>query len=319
MTFGNANGKGYSISIFHPLTETHLFIKSIIKTMLLMILFVFVSLILFNFIISRKIWKPFYNTINNLRNYNIKSRQPLNLGPTDINEFNILNRTLANMADKIQIDYLSLKEFTEDASHEIQTPLAIINSKMEMLIQSENLTNQQVESIKIINHAVARLSKLNAGLVLITKIENNQYSETEVILINELIHKTIGSFDDFIKHKNISVKLSSNAELSIVMNSTLADILINNLLNNSIKHNINDGFINIIINEKSLIFENSGLKLDNKLDPSELFNRFKKRSNTDNSIGLGLAIVKKICDACHFTISYDQYEYNHKIMIYLPK
>jgi signal transduction histidine kinase len=316
---GNTAKKGYSIIILHPLSETHLLINSVIKTLLIMILFVFVSLIIFNVLISRKIWKPFYNTINQLKRYDIKSRKTMNLATTDINEFTTLNKVLTNMATEIQNDYLNLKEFTENASHEIQTPLAIINSKIEMLIQSENLSVEQAESLHIINNSVARLSKLNSGLLLISKIDNNQYYETGEIEINELIKKTLIFYEDFIKHKKIEVSVHFDCTLIITINPSLAEILMNNLINNAIKHNIFDGYLKIRVTQDTLIIENSGQKLKDNINPSELFNRFKKDSNLENSIGLGLAIVKKICDTYYFVVTYEQNEGNHKIMIKLPK
>jgi signal transduction histidine kinase len=314
---GNISGKGFSISLMHPLTETHLIIKNIVNTLLIMMFFVFISLILFNFLISKNVWKPFYSTISKLLQYDIKSRQNLNLPASNIDEFDTLNKVLANMANKIQADYLNLKEFTENASHEIQTPLAIIKSEMEMLIQSENLTDQQARSVNIINHTVARLSKLNSGLLLISKIENDQYFETEQIFVNTLIENSLDTYNDFIIHKNITVQLIFEEKLYVVMNPILADILVNNLINNAIKHNMDKGFIKIFVDEKGFSLENSGLKLDDNVNTSDLFNRFKKRSSFENSVGLGLAIVKKICDTYHFSVTYKYLECTHKIILSL--
>jgi signal transduction histidine kinase len=314
---GNVHRKGYSIIILHPLSETHLLINSIIKTMLIMLVFVFVSLIIFNFLISKKIWKPFYNTIGQLKRYDIKSKKTMTLPQTDINEFNTLNNALTKMSAEIQNDYLNLKEFTENASHEIQTPLAIINSKIEMLIQSESLTVEHADALQTINNAVARLSKLNSGLLLISKIENNQYVDTTEISFNDLICKTIDIYEEFLKYKNINVHIEQNADLLCVINASLAEILLNNLVNNAIKHNVENGYINFTLNSNSLIIENSGNILSDNIKPSELFNRFRKSGNVENSVGLGLAIVKKICDTYYFTISYEQIANIHKIEIRL--
>jgi signal transduction histidine kinase len=317
---GNAHNRGFSISILHPLDDTHILIQNIIDVLLLMLLFVFLSLLGFNFIISKKIWKPFYNTLFQIRNYDIKTRNKLILKPSDISEFDTLNKVLTNMANKIENDFINLKEFTENASHEIQTPLAIIKSKLEILIQSTTLTREQIELVQTMDHAVSRLSKLNGGLLLIAKIENNQYEKIELVFLGSLIRKSIETLDDFIRHKNLLVRWEMEEMVSVNMNPVLADILVNNLINNAIKHNICDGYITIMLSIKGLTIENSGIPLvGNSIDnPSDLFNRFKKNSMSVESIGLGLAIVKKICDAYLLSLSYTIKDNIHSVSILYP-
>jgi signal transduction histidine kinase len=317
---GNINGRGYSIRILHPLDETRLLIRSIIEVLLIILLFVLLCLLAFNFIVSRKIWKPFYNTIFQIRRYDIKLRDKLQFIPSNINEFDTLNKVLTNMANKIEDDFINLKEFTEDASHEIQTPLAIIKSKLEIFIQSTNLTKEQIASVQVINHAISRLSKINAGLLLITKIDNNQYEKEEVISLNVLIRNTLEVLDDFIAHKNLQVKWNKEDLVSVTMSPSLADILVNNLINNAIKHNVPNGYIAITLTQSAFVLENSGIPLNNRNvnDPNDLFYRFKKDSMSDESIGLGLAIVKKICDTYHLFVSYSIKEDIHSLSINIP-
>lgn len=313
--YGNKQNHGFSIRILHPLNETHELIQSIIKVLVIMIFFVFLSLLFFNFFISRKIWKPFYNSIHQLQRYKIITKPVLEFVPTNISEFAILNKVLADMSNQIHNDFINLKEFTENASHEIQTPLAIIKSKIEIFIQSENLTQEQIESIQAINQTISRLSKLNSGLLLITKIDNNQYVNTEEVLVGDLILKYLEIFDDFIKHKNLKVTLNMESPFIRKLHPELADILINNLINNAIKHNICNGYIIVTLTSDRMIIKNSGLPYLDFPDPALLFNRFKKNSKSSDSIGLGLAIVKKICDNYHFSISYEIEGDSHSIKI----
>jgi signal transduction histidine kinase len=240
---------------------------------------------------------------------------------SDISEFDTLNKVLTNMANKIENDFINLKEFTENASHEIQTPLAIIKSKLEILIQSTTLTREQIELVQIMDHATSRLSKLNMGLLLIAKIENNQYEKMEPVSLGSLIRKSLETLDDFIRHKNLEVKWEMEEMVSVNMNPVLADILVNNLINNAIKHNVCDGYITIMLSVKELTIENSGKPLvGNSIEnPSDLFHRFKKNSTSDESIGLGLAIVKKICDTYHLSIFYTIKDNIHSISIKFPK
>ncbi|NJE06811.1 sensor histidine kinase, partial [Thermococcus sp. M36] len=146
---------------------------------------------------------------------------------------------------KAQQDFNSLKQFTENASHELQTPLAIIRTKFDLLIQAETLTQQQIEALQSANDALQRLSNLNKSLLLLTKIENKQFEEKVTINLKELIENKLIQLSELIQNKNIHVTYSLE-EITINMNSDLAEILLNNLLVNAIKHNVPNG--EIIIN-----------------------------------------------------------------------
>jgi signal transduction histidine kinase len=166
-----SKNRAYTIEIFHPLNETTNLIEDILLVTFVMFAFLFLVLIAVNYFVSRRIWVPFYTTIGQLSRYNINEKDTLTLTTTPIYEFTVLNKVITDMSEKIMTDYFNMKEFTENASHEIQTPLAVIKSKVEMLLQDEDLDKKQVESLQTINDSVSRLTRLNAGLVLLSKIE----------------------------------------------------------------------------------------------------------------------------------------------------
>jgi signal transduction histidine kinase len=315
----NKSKRGYSIQILRPLSGRGVLFRSVVDVMLVMFLFLITVSILINYLISRKLWFPFYNTIRKISQYDIKDKTLIEFPGTNVKEFNKLNEVLHKMSEKIRRDFFNLKEFTENASHEIQTPLAIIKSKIEILVQSENLTPAQMELIQSIDMAVSRLSKLNSGLILITKIENNQFQDSEPVMIHVLIEKTIESFDEFIKHKNLALTTDFVEKPVFQMNPVLAEILINNLINNAIKHNCVNGYIKILLDAKTITISNSGLPLSNSVKPLDLFNRFTKGGKHPDSLGLGLAIVKKICDFHRMSIRYHFESDNHVITICMKK
>ena len=139
---------------------------------------------------------------------------------------------------------------SENASHEIQTPLAIIKSKIELLIQSENLTKEHMKQLQDIYSATGRLSKLNQFLLLITKIENLQFNSTKTIDLTQLIDKYVSDLDELIEQKQIKVEKHYNISRELMLNNTLAEILISNLLSNAIKHNVKNGIIKITLDSK---------------------------------------------------------------------
>ena len=194
-----------------------------------------------------------------------------------------------------------MKTFTQNASHEIQTPLAIIQSKLELLLQDSQLTAPQAIAITSAFEATQRLSKLNQALLLITKIENNQFVAAEAISIKTVINKYQSFFVELLDQKKITVSLMINEDWQILLHPLLADMLISNLFNNAIRYNHQQGEIKIIINKNSLEISNTSDLPDIK--DEELFHRFVKH-DTATGNGLGLAIVKEICDTNNIAIQY---------------
>jgi signal transduction histidine kinase len=196
----------------------------------------------------------------------------------------------------------------------MQTPLAIMQSKSEILLQSDNLTPEQISQIRVIYQSVQRLSKLNKTLLLLSKIENRQFKDMEAINVNEVIEKHLEIFDDFIVNKHLKVSTKSTLEVEIRTNPLLFDMVVSNLISNAIKHNKEHGIIEILTTKLFISVSNSGQPP--KLSSDSLFERFKKDSKASNSFGLGLAIVKKICDNNNWKITHSYIEDQHNISIY---
>lgn len=291
----------YKIALFRPVLESEDIVETIVETMIWVFLLLLVVLLFFNYFILRNAWTPFYSTLGRIRSFNL-SKGVLQFEKTSITEFDELNRVLQQMTSRIVADYYNMKEFTENASHEIQTPLAIIKSKLELLIQSGNFTEQQMNEIQTIYESTTRLSKLNQALILLTKIENKQFSEAQPIVIAQLLEKKLELFGDLIKHKQIAVQKLFQSDLIVGMHPALADILINNVLGNAIKHNIEKGDLIIKTTDNKLEIFNSGNVLTHS--GSELFKRFTKENASSDSLGLGLAIVQQICTSYNFKVSY---------------
>jgi len=217
------------------------------------------------------------------------------------------------MSKKLQQDYRSLKEFNENASHEIQTPLAIIKSKLELLIQNEALKEDEMKIINSVYEATNRMSRLNQGLLLISKIDNNQFPVAEKINLQQLIEKNLEHFEELIALKKLNVTVAMSETIEPEMNRTLAEILMSNLLSNAIRHNVEEGDITVRLEAGQLIISNTGHALTSS--PDELFERFRKSDRNSESAGLGLAIVKRILNIYHFPIDYTVNGQIHKMKI----
>ena len=312
-TGNTVNKRGYSITIFQVLTEKIHLLESIsVYTFCLFIALLFISFLL-NYLISRRLWSPFYKSVEKADNFNILSDNPLVLPETDIIEFQQLNRLFERMIKKMRSDYLNLKEFNENAAHEIQTPLAIIRSKSELLMQNKNLRKDSLDLIKSINEATNRLFKLNQGLLIISKIENQYYSEIKKISLRDVVSLCLDNYREIMNLRSIRVEFDASSEAMVEMNEVLAEVLISNLISNAVRYNNDKGFIKCLLDDRQLIISNSGLPLT--VDPELLFQRFHKGNDNPQSVGLGLSIVRKITDSYKMKISYSNSGNVHEVKL----
>ena len=306
-------GKRFKIVTRNSLVRNQDFVSIITGATILTILLLLTGLWFLNTRIARRIWNPFHYNLNNLKNFSIQDHKPIDLKKSNIDEFKELNKSIRSLTEKVRIDFDNLKEFTGNASHEMQTPLAIMQSKIELLLQSENLNKEESKQLQSIYHAGQRLSKLNKTLLTLAKVENRQFSEVEDINLTTLIDNKLEVYEDFILQKKLKVTKNLQEDTILEVNSTIIDMLVSNLLSNAIKHNLEKGSLNIELKPKYLYISNTGEELTVK--PETLFNRFKKVSTSPDSTGLGLAIVKKICDINNWKIDYTYTNKEHQIMV----
>lgn len=310
ITFHTAiGGVNHRVAIRKSLIQSYKLIEVISVALVTFLGLLMLCLIIFQRKLSGKLWQPFYDSLSQIKQFDWTKEKKIALSPNDITEFNELNEVLKKMTDKMQHDYRSLKEFTENASHEIQTPLALINARVEQFIQSDDLTENQTYWIREIYQSSLRMSRLHQGLLLLAKIENHQFSEVEEVDISELIQDKLTDFEDIIRHRQLTVVLNLDKHFYKKISPALADILLTNLLNNAIKHNFTGGLIELESGADYFQISNTGHEL--KTDPDRLFERFKKESTPGTeSLGLGLAIVKQICE--NHTLSFN-YTYTHGV------
>ncbi|MFB6454888.1 sensor histidine kinase [Chitinophaga sp. Hz27] len=303
------HGQHYELTLRKSLIEKDDLLKNIIHVMLLAFGGLLFFVILSNFFISRNIWRPFYRSIDKLRGLQLSQMDSPQFPASDIHEFNQLNTVLNSMTTRIYQDYVSMKELTEDAAHEMQTPLAIVQSKLELLIQDDTLTEEQLKTIAQSSDELQRLSRLNHNLLLLAKIENHQFTTTALTDIAAVADKYLQLFEELIKEKQLHVDVSIGPA-QWQLHPALADILISNLLGNAIKYNKEDGCINILLQEDKLVISNTSDFPE--IPAATVFQRFKKNNQGySNSNGLGLAISKKITDTCGLSLQYSYEDDQH--------
>lgn len=306
-----SDGKIYIVTVAKSLKGTDSLLASILLISSITILIMLIVSTVINRVLLKHLWKPFYETLNTIKKFKLDAKQPLNFSSNAIEEFAFMNETLQNAIRQAQQDYQSLKEFTENASHEMQTPLAIIRSKLDLLIQ-ENLSEKQSKNVQPAYEAIEKLSRLTRSLLLLAKIENNQFSEISSIDLKEKIEQKIDAFNELWQNQKIAVSASLE-RVHINMNNELADTLLNNLFSNATRHNFANGVIHVNLTRKELTVTNSSLH--NRLDEARIFSRFYKQSKEKENNGLGLSIIKHICEASGFAIQYSFTRQQHSFTI----
>jgi signal transduction histidine kinase len=293
------NNKFYDIKLRQSLLENEDLIVTVSEPLILLLIIVFLASLIITKKINKTIWNDFEFNLKKIEEFSFNNFKNIQLKDSNIEEFDKLNSIIKNLTSKLSIDYKILKEFTENASHELQTPLSILTLNLEDILQ-EKLTGKALNKVYESYQAVKKLSKLNKNLLLLAKINNSQYNNNKLINFSKIINSKIEEFKPLTEEKKINIRAENIKDFIVNANPDLAEILINNLMSNAINHNIKEGFINIKITEKQIIFSNSGIK--NELNNSNIFERFIK-SNSE-SFGLGLAIVKNICNNFNFEINY---------------
>lgn len=224
--------------------------------------------------------------------------------PTKIREFRQLSDAALDMGNRSYKAYEEQKQFIENASHELQTPLAIVRGKVELLAESEGMTEQQMEQLDEIYATLGRAVKLNKSLLLLSRIENGQYTEMEDVSVDEILDELLPDLMDIYEHKQVRlIRKREEQPFIIRCNHSLAQILVSNLVKNSLLHNREEGELQVLTTPTSLVIKNTG---DVPLDGEKLFRRFYHgMDGKKDSTGLGLAIARSIALSSSLRLTYE--------------
>jgi signal transduction histidine kinase len=291
----------YRVTVAKELEGTKMLTRTILLTTLGLILLIIAITVLINTVLLKRLWRPFYKTMDKLEDFKIGSDEHVSFGETDIDEFSLLNRNLEQTIQRAKDDYKTLKEFTENAAHEMQTPVSIIRSKLDLIIQDEGLSEKQTNAIASAYSGVKRLNKLNQSLLLLAKIENQQFDERSDIRLDEKILTKMEQFKEIWNTMELTIYTDLQAT-NIVANDALMDVLLNNVFSNAANHNTGGGKISIHLANGILTIANSGAPVSMVADA--MFKRFNKGDQSSRSNGLGLSIVKEACVQSEILLRY---------------
>lgn len=288
----------------------------LLRAILGWIIFLYVLLLLIilsiNIWVFRKNMKPLYVLLKWLDSSQLgKKNEPLE-NTTKITGFRKLNAATMAFAERGEKLFEQQKTFIGNASHEMQTPLAICRNRLEMLMEDETLTEHQLNELIKTHQTLENLTRMNRSLLLLCKIENGQFADTRSVCLNDILAHYLDDYKEVYAYRNITVTVTTDSSFCVEMNDSLVSVLVTNLLKNSFVHNIDGGFIYIKITANTFEISNTGEK---PLDRERIFERFYQGQKKEGSTGLGLALVDSICKANHLTIDYTYVENRHIFMI----
>jgi two-component system sensor histidine kinase QseC len=284
----------------------------LLRAILGWIIFLYVLLLLIilsiNIWVFRKNMKPLYVLLKWLDSSQLgKKNEPLE-NTTKITEFRKLNAATMAFAERGEKLFEQQKTFIGNASHEMQTPLAICRNRLEMLMEDETLTEHQLNELIKTHQTLENLTRMNRSLLLLCKIENGQFADTCSVCLNDILAHYLDDYKEVYAYRNITVTVTTDFSFCVEINDSLVSVLVTNLLKNSFVHNIDGGFIYIKITANTFEISNTGEK---PLDRERIFERFYQGQKKEGSTGLGLALVDSICKANHLTIDYTYVENRH--------
>jgi signal transduction histidine kinase len=307
-----ADGSPCTITVGRSLLETEDLVMGIAVSMTALLVLVVLANLLLNRWLSRELWKPFHNTLGELGRFRMDAPPGVPLPASDVDEFNVMNRTLNAMMEKMRADFNAQKRFTEQAAHELLTPLAVMQGKLDQLIQSPSMGEQEAATIEGLFQARERMGRTVAHMLLLARIGNQQFAP-ERIDWSAVFADQRAALEDLMTDHGLTFTLHEDGPCGIRLHPVLAELVVANLLRNAVQHNIPSGTIDVMIHATGFTVRNTGLEVS--VEPTTLFDRFAKGDPSSASTGLGLSIVKEIADANGLLVSYGISHGTHTIAV----
>ncbi len=308
-------GHYYELAIINSMIEESDLIKNLFYSVVILFVLLVISLISINKVVIQRLWSPLYSFLDQLTGFRLGKTGDKPAMKTKIQEFQDLQLAVHTLIHHNEETYEQQKQFIGNASHELQTPLAIMINKLEIMVEAGGLQQEQSETIAEVLNTAERLVRLNKSLLLLSKIENKQFLENEDFVFNNLVENTVVEFEDLAAFKRVKISVVQEGQLRVQMDNSLANIVVSNLLRNALFHNREDGEVKINMTGRLFIVSNTSWH--GPLDANRIFSRFYKADASSRGTGLGLAIVQAICHLYGFELTYHYENSQHSFHINL--
>lgn len=315
--FHDRDGRWYELTVMTPTIEKEDLREAILGWIVSLYLFLLGMILLVTVVVLYRTMRPLYALLRWLDGYTVGAQNPPLVVETSVTEFRRLNDAARRYAERAEETFERQKQFIGNASHEMQTPLAVCRNRLEMLVDdAPTLTEEQLGEIAKVQRTLDYLVRLNRSLLLLSKIDNGQFPETEAVDMNALVRRTAEDMEEIYAYRNMRFTLADEGPLTVRMNPSLAGSVVANLVKNAFVHGDAGGEIVVTVAPRRLTVANSGA--GGPLDAGHIFDRFYQGAKKEGSTGLGLAVVDAVCRLYGLKIAYSHADGRHCFTVDFP-
>lgn len=317
MIFRDGEGNYKELTVMTPTIEKDDLQEAILRWIVCLYLFLLLTILLINVLVLHRTLRPLYALLRWLDGYIVGGKNAPLANDTNITEFRRLNEAASRYAERAESLFERQKQFIGNASHEMQTPLAVCRNRLEMLVDDGSaLSESQLGEILKVQRTLDYLVRLNRSLLLLSKIENGQFPEAEQVDLNALVRRTAEDMGEIYAGRGMRFVLHEEQRLAALMNPSLAASLVTNLLKNAFVHGDAGGEVDVTVAARELRVCNAGAQ--GPLDAEHIFERFYQGAKKEGSTGLGLSIVDAVCRLYGLRIGYAYINRCHCFTVHFP-
>lgn len=315
--FEDNEGVIYEITVSLPTFEQETLIEHVLWWTGILFLALLIALLLIGIIVVDFNMRPFRALMKWMDDYTPGNTSQNVPSDTDVVEFRKLAQTIQKAVDRFEYEYEERKIFIGNASHELQTPLAVCSNRLDMLLDRDDLSEDMAVELMKLRQSLQHLIRLNKTLLLLSRIENNQFPEVSDVNMNALLRDAVGLNDEIYSHKSLSAAVFEDGDFVCSINEQMASVLVGNLVKNAYIHSAPGAGINVKVSGNGFSVANTG---DAPLDEKHLFRRFyQPGGRREGSTGLGLALAYSVCERSGLMLKYEFSENHHIFSVNLKK
>ena len=298
--FHDDDGIAYKLVVSIPTFERDDIIKAILFYLAILYAVLVLTILIVTVLVFKFSMKPLYSLLKWLDGYRPGNGTDGFPDEDSVLEFRKLTSAARETIERAENHLERQKQFIGNASHELQTPLAVLGNRIEWMMDNTKLTEEQFTELSKMRQSINRLTRLNRTLLLLSKIDSGHFLDRTDVDIVSIIENELEVYKEIFATKEIVCNTRLPKSFVVPMDEMLATTMVSNLLKNAFVHSHSGGVVEVSISRGAFSVSNSG---DEALDETRLFDRFYTSGKT-GSTGLGLALVKSISDYYDFALNY---------------
>lgn len=295
----HVNGRPFAITVSRVIEETEELVAGIATIACITLVLLLGGVLLLDRLSAQRIWAPFHAMLARLQRFQVDDAEPFRAARTGVTEFDELEVELEQLTARNMAMYAEQRRFTENAAHELRTPIALLQGKLQRLFQSKDLTEEQAVLLEEAGTVLGRMHRTHEGLLMLARLENEALAQAGTSDPKAIVGQVLAQLDERVRELGLHVTVDAAASTTWRMDPAMAEILLSNLVSNAVRHNLPGGQIMIHLAPTALTIANTGAAPE--LQPATLFKRF---AGSGKGLGLGLAIAQRVCERQGCTLSY---------------